>query len=597
MKKYLLTWYGIADFRASLGFEFTEGPIAAALDNEDYSDVVILCYTRASDESNDPVETETCFSAALSSIRELGQQGDRKTAEAFVSKFANTRTAHKHFAQWLEAKVRSGGGSTKLWFVHETLRELNDTEGIYSCAMRALDFVALQTGEKLVTLNLSPGTPVMAFVWAFAALGHPDLKKRLIASPVIGKPPEVISLPSEWLERHGASRAAIRDVSSGFDLTFHLFGEQRMPSLLGIRQFQSTHHVFVNSKDYPARCMRAFTPNGEFEELPVDPWNACTVREQILQAARRAPTNARIGVNLTGGTKLMFAGALSAARALGAVSFYFDSQNRRVTFIDSLRTAPIRPIETVETFLLLNGDGLKVVQNDRKNDSCADRRLLTETLWRHRKAIAAHYRNLAAIADEHQNLLKQKARLTPFKLECNGMVFKLNAERGATVVGNGIDMAFQDPNGFARYLCGGWLEEYLYLQCKPYEEAGVIKDLHINVELTLDRANSRVQRHWLDSHNELDVVFTDGYSLYIAECKAGRVTQEQVMKLQNLVRFYGGIEGHGILACCFPPHSDSVRKKIKDAKLSLFCGDDFVKHLKKFMDGIAQREKANPNQS
>jgi hypothetical protein len=42
--------------------------------------------------------------------------------------------------------------------------------------MRALDEVE-QVSEKLVTLYLSPGTPVMAFVWALAALSYPELKK------------------------------------------------------------------------------------------------------------------------------------------------------------------------------------------------------------------------------------------------------------------------------------------------------------------------------------------------------------------------------------------------------------------------------------
>ncbi len=99
----------------------------------------------------------------------------------------------------------------KICVKSEQLRELNDTEGIYACAMRALHWVAQEAGDKLVTLYLSPGTPVMAFVWAFAALGHPALKKRLIASPVIGKPPETISLPAEWLERHGVTQKATRD--------------------------------------------------------------------------------------------------------------------------------------------------------------------------------------------------------------------------------------------------------------------------------------------------------------------------------------------------------------------------------------------------
>ena len=52
MKKFLLTWYGLTDFRASLGFENTIGPIAGALEAEDYCEVVILCYTRTDDETD-----------------------------------------------------------------------------------------------------------------------------------------------------------------------------------------------------------------------------------------------------------------------------------------------------------------------------------------------------------------------------------------------------------------------------------------------------------------------------------------------------------------------------------------------------------------
>ena len=75
------------------------------------------------------------------------------------------------------------------------------------------------------------------------------------------------------------------------------------------------------------------------------------------------------------------------------------------------------------------------------------------------------------------------------------------------------------------------------------------------------------------------------------ECKAGNVTQEQVMKLQNLVRFYGGVEGRGIVACCFPPHAESVQKKIKDARMTLCCGKTFSEQIKVLMNGIAERAK------
>lgn len=581
MKKFLLTWYGITDFRASLGFESTDGPIAGALAAEDYSDVVILCYTRV--DNNESIEVKNSFAAELASIYDSDQQKDWKTTGDFVSKFANTPVAHEHFVRWLKKKFHTAGSSTKIWFKSEKLRELNDTEGIYACAMRALDLVGRESGEKLITLYLSPGTPVMAFVWAFAALEHSEIKKRLIASPVMGKPPETVSLPAEWLDRYGVKQKAVRDSTNGFDVIFHLFGEQRMPSLLGIRQFESNRHVFVNSKEFPAACMRGFLHDGEFDELSVDPWDARVVRDQIIHHAEKLPVGAGIGINLTGGTKLMFAGALSAARVLGAVPFYFDSRNHRVTFIDSLFSEIIRPIESIEDFLLLNSDGLKMSQKGEPEDLLLDRCRLTEMLWKNQTKIARCYNKLREFNNEFK----------PFIFENENFYFELGRDASAVAKGYGFNMHFENWPDFAKYLSGGWFEEYVYLRCKPYEDAGVIKDLRINVKLQLDQGNFGGSSH-LDTslYNELDVVFTDGYSLYIVECKAGNVTQEQVMKLQNLVRFYGGIEGRGIVACCFPPNTESVRKKIKDARLTLCCGRSFSEQLNALMNGIAERAKS-----
>ena len=337
MKRFLLTWYGITDFRASLGFENTDGPIASALAGASYSDIVILGYTRMDNDASELIEVQKAFALELASIRNMGQEKDWKATNHFVSRFANTAVAHEHFSTWLEKKAAALGCDASIRLKSEKLCQLNDTEGIYAGAMRALNEVEQESGEKLVTLYLSPGTPVMAFVWALAALSYPELKKRLIASSIIGKAPEVIALPAEWLERHSVKQAAIRDISNGFDVTFHLFGEQRMPALLSIRQFESAHHIFVNSKDFPATCMRAFIGSRDLHELTVDPWDDRAVHERITELAKQFPEKTRVGINLTGGTKLMFAGALSAARELGAIPFYFDSKNRCVTFIDSVR--------------------------------------------------------------------------------------------------------------------------------------------------------------------------------------------------------------------------------------------------------------------
>ena len=52
MKKYLMTWYGITDLRASIGLEQTTGPVLGALLADDYTDVVILGFTHPDKTAN-----------------------------------------------------------------------------------------------------------------------------------------------------------------------------------------------------------------------------------------------------------------------------------------------------------------------------------------------------------------------------------------------------------------------------------------------------------------------------------------------------------------------------------------------------------------
>jgi len=593
MKNILLTWYGLTDLRASLGFGSTDGPIVGALVAESYSDVVILGHTRSDDDSCESIKHKKTFHAELAAIHTETKMGNWGAVDTFISSFANTTAAHKHFLTWLEEKAASMGSGASIRFNSEKLRKLNDTEGIYACAMRALDLVEKEPGDKMVTLYLSPGTPVMAFIWAFAALNHPDLKKRLIASPVIGKPPEVIALPAEWLEQHVTKQEMFRasvDEAGGFDVTFHLFGEQRMPALLSIRQFASAHHIFVNTKDYPAACMQAFLDSCGCYELPVNPWDDRAVYGKITELAKQFPDKTRIGINLTGGTKLMFAGALSAARALGAVPFYFDSRNRRVTFIDSLRREIIKPIDSIEPFLRVNSDGLDISDHCAMKDMSPDRKLLTDTLWQYRGKIRRFYKELVNYSNDNE--------LKPFEINEGEFYFSLNSAGAVAIKISNLDLAFEHWPDFAKYLSGGWFEEYVYLQCKPYEDSGLIRDMRINLKLNLKNPESEGDVDHSASgmaYNELDITFTDGYSLYIVECKAGNVTQEQVMKLQNLVRIYGGVEGRGILACCVPPKSESIKKKIKDARLTLWQGTrswPFPVQVKALMEDIAVRAQS-----
>jgi hypothetical protein len=578
MKNYLMTWYGMADFRASLGREQTTGPVLGALLAEDYTDVVILGFTNP-----DKTETKVDEDPKMASIGGSDLDAERQLGDLR----ANTDGAHSHFLEWLRKQLTASDRQVKVMSLSVQLTHLNDTEGIYDAATQCLNVVADSDGEKLVTLYLSPGTPVMAFVWAFAALRHPTLKKRLIASSQPGKPPEEIVLPNEWLEWHGRQVRTTDADSDQYDAIFHLFGEQRMPNLLGVIQFSSRKHIFVNSAQFPADVMKQFLGEAEYGEIAVDPYDPENVRSTILDLIAKMPADSKVGFNLTGGTKLMYAGALAACRKVNATPFYFNSRNNQVVYLNDFQTVETKLIPSVETFIQLNGNNLFISKAGHWADipgiESPDRKSLTNELWQARSKISRLYRELSGYNESFQ----------PFELHNGDIYAKLSKDKSAKISIGPKHFEFKEWPDFAKYLSGGWFEEFTFMKLQPLVDAGLIKDMRIGLEVSLkeDDANKSsssfsAQQSYLfeDTYQELDITFTDGRRLYVIECKAGNVKSEHVMKLQNIVRYFGGIEGRAVLASCFYPKNNVVRKKIDDSKnLQSVSGNSLFRQLEEMI--------------
>ncbi len=563
MKKILMTWYGITDLKASLGLEYSQGPILSALLAEEYSDVLILGYTN--NEKN--LIDELTFEKDLIEAKNNFEENNQSEVWRFINKYSNTEIGHKHFIKWVKSQLEESKKNTEIIFLPIELAHLNDTEGIYDVATRALDLVANFNGEKEVSFYLSPGTPVMAFVWAFVALRHPSLKKRLIASPVANKLPEEVSLPEEWIEWHGRSLHDNTQDSKEYDVVFHLFGEQRMPSLLGILQFSSKKHIFINSKQYPAQIMKQFMGNAKFDEIPVNPFEPSDTKDKVLSYLEELPLNLKIGFNLTGGTKLMYAGALAACKKINGTPFYFDGRNNKVIYLDDFKQESTKRIDNVETFIKLHGNDLHISKSGYWKDivdiNLPLRKDLTGFLWKKRSRIAKVYRDIVPYNDDNK----------PFNVNKSGVVINYDRNKKVEISIDGDSFSFEKWDNFATYITGGWFEEYMYMQFEPYMKEGKIFDLRIGLEISFkDTKNNQnisgfggLRNMMGDTYQELDIVFTDGKRLYIIECKAGNVKSEFVMKLQNIVRYFGGMEGKGILAACFPPSSKVVQKKIDES--------------------------------
>ena len=578
MREYLVSWYGITDFKASLGIE-NSGPLLGAVTSTNYTDIQILGYTK----SEDAVEQE--FEDELKNL----DVTDKVSANDFVYRWANTTPAHKYFIRWLESKIPENPANpinVSLGFTPVKLKRLNDTEGIYAAAVHLLETIAdgCAAEETFVTLFLSPGTPVMAYCWAMAALKYPQFKKRLIASPDPRKGPEVICLPMEWMEWYGKQKPLETRNGKYFDVFFHLYGEQRIPSYLGLKQFNCKNHVFVKSGNYHAVDVMTRLTDDKYNlsEFDVDAYDPKNVQEKLLKYIEDnfGDRNVKIGFNLTGGTKLMYAGAINVCRQLGGIPVYFNTRDKKVVFLNDFSSKPIVRIEKVEDFIKLNSNGLNITDVGRNDTAMEDMVSLTNLLWKKRDAVLE-------IATE----LKKNHFSDTYSIKRNGL--KVYYENSLPHIETDDRIyVFEDISQFKVYITGGWFEEYIYNGLQPLVKSRKITDLRHSVKISYESSNGDTLEQLLGltktdnnkSYQELDVTFTDGYRLYVIECKSGRAEVEHVMKLENIVRYYGGIEGKGILLYSNTVDSLIVQKKAEESKnVKLFDNENLIEKIERLI--------------
>jgi hypothetical protein len=447
----------------------------------------------------------------------------------------------------LKAELAALGISCEVEIISVELKHLNDAQRIYKAAVAALKRAAENVSEKTITSFVSPGTPVMAYTWALIASANPQHKIAVIASSDPRKPPETIALPRNLLMPVIAPLNAVKPLK--FDVLIHLLGRERMPIYFGMIQFQAGEHIFITTQEYntAATVLSQLLPTGCRTKTVLinDPFRPSDTRRAIESQVGKFPTEAKIAVNLTGGTKLMFSGALSACWSNGLEPFYFEVNHHNVIFIRDGETIPFVGAKSVSDFFVVNGFDI-ITSGIWEERPCRAARLdVTKKLWEARQSL----RNLYLSPDFRQYKVPWGARRNPpFNFRWGASRASFNSEGEAVLILEGESVAASKCDDFGQYLRGGWLEEYVFLLLRPLEEKQLIFDLRVGIEV--DYAGK--PRHPKDMPNgEFDCAFTDGKRLWLVECKAGAVKQEYIQKLENNLKTYGGIAARGILVSSF----------------------------------------------
>jgi hypothetical protein len=545
MKHYLLTWYGITDLRAALGLEATDGPILGALKTGKFTDVVILAYTNpAKDQNAFTSECHTEWEKWRKEPLETRLNFSRDKSQQIVDMVSNTITGHTLFAEWLKKEISSAGKTCNIQIIPHELKRLNDTRGIYKGATSALKMALSDINEKTITTFISPGTPVMAYTWALIARANPQMNINVISSSDPRKPPEKVDLPKDLLIPI-VSSSQITDFPS-FDIIIHLLGRERMPIYFGMLQFQAKEHIFITTSEYAnaANILSQLLPVDSQGKVVIinDPFKPADTRKAIEDLTAKYLESVRIAVNLTGGTKLMFAGALSACWESNLEPFYFEINHHNVIFIRNGNTVPFIGVKSITDFFGVNGF-VVITKGKWEDKPYRNSRLdITQKLWDAREILGKLYQTSA-----FRSYKPRFGENPPFDWPGEYSHASFDGKE-STLVLEGEAIPLPDCNDFGQYLGGGWFEEYVFNLLRLLENEGLIYDLRIGLEVDYAEKSQTSRKFPI---GEFDCVFTDGKRLWIVECKAGAVKQDHIQKLENNLKTYGGIAAKGLLFSTF----------------------------------------------
>lgn len=202
--KQLLTWYGITDIRASMGFEY-QGPILGALKTGKFDEIHVLAYTKQREFSQKELAAQNYAVGELNNFQGDKSSLSKEESWKYVDALANTPIGHQFYIDWLKKQLAELDIKVNI-VLHECfLADLNDTEGIYFSAVQALT-AATADQDNEITFFLSPGTPVMAFSWALVMLAFPGVNIKLLASPDFRKGVNEIAIPESILNHIAQGR-------------------------------------------------------------------------------------------------------------------------------------------------------------------------------------------------------------------------------------------------------------------------------------------------------------------------------------------------------------------------------------------------------
>ena len=243
----------------------------------------------------------------------------------------------------------------------------------------------------------------------------------------------------------------------------------------------------------------------------IDSYDIQAIREVVFNLLLRFEKRA-IGLNITGGTKIMALGAFEAfGSADNSCVFYVDTANQRIIhLLPEFRTEPLPDMLTVKA--ALKAYGLSLVSSQACSSPQSHRKL-TEHLIRH----VAYYAKALSILNYYaakagdQSVLQVGLEQRHLENPRFSDLIQRFSQAGCLEVERSEDLRFVNERQ-RRFVQGGWLEVHVAGLLKVLRDKRCVHDCLSNVQVSSRRG----------VENELDLAFTARNRLHLIECKTVR---------------------------------------------------------------------------
>lgn len=351
---------------------------------------------------------------------------------------------------------------------------------------------------------------------------------------------------------------------------------QNAANLIPLKQLQAAEVLILQTpamRDNAAHLETALRQEGRvIRRQDFDDAGPAAI-EAAAQAVAEQLDGRHVVLHVTGGTKLMVLALRDSLRLLETGSgrldiVYADTQRQQLDWLGSApRTESMADVLDLREMLLVQGYRIESDTRPAATQSRASARAdLTRELGDNAARYGKFFSALATLASMAADASGSAGLTQAFQYApggANAALLQKAAAKGLLNWDGSEQITFVDTDA-ARYLAGGWLEEFVFLKL-----SGLARPDRYGSNIVISSAKGQGVR------NEIDALLMHRNRTLLIECKTGRQTkaQDALYKLAQLRQSLGGSVAGALYLSAQTVHDD-VRKRADEYRITVLAGDE-----------------------